>query len=97
MNSLGERVFSLGEWGITGSSKVSKIKEFVNAFEEKGIPWMYWQVTQPGAGDKDFEVRSPTILSFSVYLFGFRASGMTSTDRESDLSRFGQVNLLGEL
>jgi len=53
------REWELGEWGITGSSKVSKIKEFVNAFEEKGIPWMYWQVTQPGAGDKDFEVRHP--------------------------------------
>ncbi|GAA5912348.1 uncharacterized protein JCM6883_005640 [Sporobolomyces salmoneus] len=46
----------MGEWGVTGSNKAKKIGEFVEAFEKNGIPWMYWQITSPGAGDKDFEV-----------------------------------------
>ena len=51
-----------GEWGLTGSNKAGKISEFVSAFESKGIPWMYWQVTQPGAGAEDFEVSHSVLI-----------------------------------
>ncbi|GAA5961966.1 hypothetical protein JCM3765_007177 [Sporobolomyces pararoseus] len=51
-----DKTIMMGEWGLTGSNKAGKISEFVSAFESKGIPWMYWQVTQPGAGAQDFEV-----------------------------------------
>ncbi|GAA5844077.1 hypothetical protein JCM3766R1_004512 [Sporobolomyces carnicolor] len=51
-----DKTIVMGEWGLTGSDKANKIKQFVDAFEAKGISWMYWQVTSPGAGSKDFEV-----------------------------------------
>ena len=57
-----DKTIVMGEWGLTGSDKANKIKQFVDAFEAKGISWMYWQVTSPGAGSKDFEVNKKSLL-----------------------------------
>ncbi|GAA6062490.1 hypothetical protein JCM10212_001863 [Sporobolomyces blumeae] len=51
-----DKTIMMGEWGLTGTDKAAKISKFVSAFEDHGIPWMYWQVTNPGAGSADFEV-----------------------------------------
>ncbi|GAA5943577.1 uncharacterized protein JCM15063_006462 [Sporobolomyces koalae] len=55
-NNHPSKTIMMGEWGLTGPNKAAKISEFVAAFGAKGIPWMYWQITQPGAGASDFEV-----------------------------------------
>ncbi|GAA5992473.1 hypothetical protein JCM11641_000833 [Rhodosporidiobolus odoratus] len=46
----------MGEWGAAGANKAATISSFVSAFAAKSIPWMYWQITKPGAGADDFEV-----------------------------------------
>ncbi|GAA5954681.1 hypothetical protein JCM10213_006480 [Rhodosporidiobolus nylandii] len=46
----------MGEWGMTGANKAALITQFREAFAAKNIPWMYWQITKPGAGAGDFEI-----------------------------------------
>lgn len=46
-----------GEWGMAGANKAAIISQFVNAFKAQGISNMFWQITKPGAGARDFEVR----------------------------------------
>jgi len=46
-----------GEWGMAGANKATIISQFVNAFKAQGISNMVWQITKPGAGAADFEVR----------------------------------------
>lgn len=49
------KIVMMGEWGISGSNKAATVQSFVQKFKAAGIPWMYWQVTRPGQGAKDFE------------------------------------------
>ncbi|GAA6047105.1 hypothetical protein JCM3770_004199 [Rhodotorula araucariae] len=46
----------MGEWGMAGTNKAALVAQFVAAFKAQGIPNMFWQVTKPGAGARDFEV-----------------------------------------
>jgi hypothetical protein len=46
----------MGEWGTTGANKATLISQFVDAFKQNGIPWMYWEVVKPGKATSDFEV-----------------------------------------
>ncbi|GAA6009280.1 uncharacterized protein JCM10292_000758 [Rhodotorula paludigena] len=54
-NNPGKEVI-MGEWGAAGVNKAAIISQFVAAFKEKGVSWMHWQITNPGAKEKDFEV-----------------------------------------
>ncbi|BGP53901.1 hypothetical protein JCM8202_006094 [Rhodotorula sphaerocarpa] len=46
----------MGEWGVTGSNKVSLVSDFVSAFQAHGLSWMYWEIVRPGKASSDFEV-----------------------------------------
>ena len=44
------------EFGALGSSKQSEIQNVVNTLISTGVPWMYWEVTNPGQGSANYEV-----------------------------------------
>ncbi|BGP39499.1 hypothetical protein JCM10450v2_003465 [Rhodotorula kratochvilovae] len=46
----------MGEWGMAGANKAALVAQFVAAFKQRGISNMFWQITKPGAGARDFEV-----------------------------------------
>lgn len=53
----------MGEWGVTGSNKVSLVSDFVSAFQAHGLSWMYWEIVRPGKASSDFEVRSRIFIN----------------------------------
>ncbi|KAK7680329.1 hypothetical protein QCA50_016569 [Cerrena zonata] len=44
------------EFGANGSNKQSQIQSITNLLISTGVPWMYWEVTNPGKGATDYEV-----------------------------------------
>ncbi|GAA6023569.1 hypothetical protein JCM10207_005717 [Rhodosporidiobolus poonsookiae] len=74
-----DKTVIMGEWGASGSNKAAIISSFVTAFNAKAIPQMYWQITKPGAGAKDFEVRS---LPFSLSLLALESDSLAVRARQ---------------
>jgi len=44
------------EFGALGSDKQSQISTVVSKLISTGVPWMYWELTKPGAGSSNYEV-----------------------------------------
>ncbi|KLO18932.1 glycoside hydrolase family 5 protein [Schizopora paradoxa] len=44
------------EFGALGSDKQSQISTVVSTLISTGVPWMYWEITKPGAGSSNYEV-----------------------------------------
>lgn len=65
--SYSNKIVMLGEWGAAGSNKASIIQSFVSALKAAGMPWMVWEVVNPGAKAADFEVR-PFSMSVGFWL-----------------------------
>lgn len=81
VRSVTELACVTGEWGAAGVNKAAIISQFVAAFKEKGVSWMHWQITNPGAKEKDFEVsclppRTANFVDLAVLLH-FRTCMLT--------------------
>ncbi|EMD36754.1 glycoside hydrolase family 5 protein [Gelatoporia subvermispora B] len=44
------------EFGAEGSTKQPDIEAVTNTLISTGVPWMYWEITKPGAGSSNYEV-----------------------------------------
>jgi len=44
------------EFGATGANKASTLSNEAQTANQYGIPWMFWEILNPGAGAADYEV-----------------------------------------
>ncbi|OCH85897.1 glycoside hydrolase family 5 protein [Obba rivulosa] len=44
------------EFGAEGDSKQSDIQAVTNTLISTGVPWMYWEISKPGAGSSNYEI-----------------------------------------
>ncbi|TFK75578.1 glycoside hydrolase family 5 protein [Pluteus cervinus] len=44
------------EFGATGGNKQNQIKSVTDLLIATGVPWMYWEITNPGMGTSDYEI-----------------------------------------
>ncbi|KAJ3537618.1 hypothetical protein NM688_g6656 [Phlebia brevispora] len=44
------------EFGAEGDDKQSQLQAVTNTLISTGVPWMYWEVTKPGAGSSNYEI-----------------------------------------
>lgn len=50
-----KKLMMFEEFGATGENKSKEVGDHIAVFNNLRVPWMPWQISKPGNGEKDFE------------------------------------------